>query len=71
MEFGIYPSILYSKKSNSIPDVTAIEKLEKRNEILLGKISEIELMKTKKPTKELKIAIEKDYVKKFWISSKT
>lgn len=60
-----------SKKSNSIPDIAEIEKLEKRNERLLKILSNTASMNAKKPTKELRIAIEKDYVKKFWISSKT
>jgi hypothetical protein len=48
-----------------------IEKLEERNRILYDMLKSNAEMRSKKPTKELEIAIEKDYLKKFWISCKT
>ena len=60
-----------SQKSNVIPTEKEIEKLEKRNATLLHILMSDANYKTKKPTKELEIAIEKDYVKKFWINCKT
>ena len=60
-----------SQKSNIIPTETEIEKLEKRNRILYGLLIADSNLSSKKPTKELEIAIEKDYLKKFWISCKT
>ncbi|NPA44453.1 MAG: HNH endonuclease [Chlorobi bacterium] len=58
-----------SQKSNIIPSESEINKLEIRNNRLL-KILESKNDK-RKAVKELKIAIEKDYVRKFWISCKT
>lgn len=60
-----------SKKSNAIPSEKEIERLEFRNKKLENVLSKNSLTKSKKHTKELSIAIEKDYVRKFWISSKT
>lgn len=56
-----------SAKSNTVPDEKMIAKLEERNQMLLPR-----LMNTKygnrKATDELRLAIEKDYVRKFWIA---
>ena len=60
-----------SQKSNIIPTENEIEKLEERNRILYDMLKSNAEMRSKKPTKELEIAIEKDYLKKFWISCKT
>ncbi len=60
-----------SQKSNIIPTETEIEKLEERNLILHDLLKTKPEFNSKKPTKELEIAIEKDFVKKFWISCKT
>jgi len=60
-----------SQKSNIIPSENDIERLEQRNVKLYNLLNSKKDFITKKPTKELKIAIEKDYVKKFWISCKT
>ena len=60
-----------SQKSNIIPTETEIKKLEDRNRILYDLLKSNAEMRSKKPTKELEIAIEKDYLKKFWISCKT
>jgi hypothetical protein len=57
-----------SRKSNRIPDENTINALELRNKLLLEKLKENN--KTGKRVDELKLAIEKDYVKKFWISSR-
>ncbi|MBA2861796.1 HNH endonuclease domain-containing protein [Methanococcus maripaludis] len=57
-----------SRKSNRIPDENIINALELRNKLLLEKLKENN--KTGKRVDELKLAIEKDYVKKFWISSR-
>lgn len=57
-----------SSKSNRIPDETTINTLENRNKLLLRKLEENN--KANKRVDELKLAIEKDYVKKFWISSR-
>ena len=53
-----------SSKSNNIPGEELIKKLEQRNYKLL------ELIKGHKPdkhTEELKLAIDKDYVRTFWM----
>lgn len=60
-----------SQKSNTIPTEKDIEQLEQRNVRLYNLLNSEKKFNSKKPTKELKIAIEKDYVKKFWISCKT
>jgi len=60
-----------SQKSNIIPSEEEIEKLELRNLRLNNLLKTEPKLKSKKPTKELEIAIEKDYVRKFWISCKT
>lgn len=53
-----------SKKNNNIPSEEIISKLEKRNEELLGKISD------SKYYSDLKIAIDNNYVRKFYLSCK-
>ena len=60
-----------SQKSNIIPSEKEINKLEKRNLKMLQILKLKAQLYTKKPVKELEIAIEKDYVKKFWISCRT
>ncbi len=57
-----------SSKSNSIVSEEIIEKLEKRNTLLLEKLEKSG--KKDKKFDELKLAIEHNYVRKFWISSK-
>ncbi|MFC2110872.1 HNH endonuclease [Bacteroidota bacterium] len=59
-----------SQKANIIPTDSEIVKLEKRNIMLFKELDSSNDFNSKKPTKELKIAIEKDYVRKFWISCK-
>ena len=54
-----------SSKSNSIPSEEVIEKLEKRNEVLLNRISEESSFYD-----DLKIAVDNDYVQKFYLSMK-
>ncbi|WP_245326472.1 HNH endonuclease domain-containing protein [Methanococcus voltae] len=58
-----------SSKSNKTPTEDTIEKLEDRNILLLKKL-ENSVYSTSKVTKELNLAIKKDYVRKFWIASK-
>lgn len=58
-----------SKKSNIIPMEKDIKRLEKRNIELFNTLKMN--FKTKKDVKELELAINKDYVKKFWINCKT
>ena len=60
-----------SQKSNIIPTENDVEKLEERNIILYNLLKINSEFNSKKSTKELEIAIEKDFVKKFWISCKT
>ena len=57
-----------SAKSNIIPTQEEIEKLKERNETLFQILKERE--EKKKWVDELEIAIEKDYVDKFWIGCK-
>jgi len=57
-----------SSKSNLIPNEKIIEKLETRNSILEKRIDEY--LKKGKKVDELKLAIEKDYVRKFWMAAK-
>jgi len=57
-----------SSKSNRIPEETDVRALEIRNKTLLEKLAENSI--SNKRVDELKLAIEKDYVKKFWISSR-
>lgn len=54
-----------SSKSNSIPSEEVIEKLEKRNEVLLNRIGEESSFYD-----DLKIAVDNDYVQKFYLSMK-
>ena len=57
-----------SSKSNKIPDERLIKKLEKRNQRLLELLNKQELdRKIKNRIEELKLAIENDYVRKFWL----
>jgi hypothetical protein len=60
-----------SQKSNIIPAETEIERLQERNIILYDLLKIDSEFSSKKLTKELEIAIEKDFVKKFWISCRT
>jgi len=57
-----------SSKSNSIFDERIIEKLEKRNALLLKKLEGNNI--TDKKYDELKNAVENNYVRNFWIASK-
>ena len=57
-----------SSKSNRIPSESEIKKLKDRNKSLLTKMDEHQI--NNKMYDELKLAIEKDYVNKFWIGSK-
>ncbi|CAF30314.1 HNH endonuclease domain-containing protein [Methanococcus maripaludis] len=57
-----------SSKSNRIPEETDVKALECRNKLLLEKLTENKI--SSKRVDELQLAIEKDYVKKFWISSR-
>jgi hypothetical protein len=54
-----------SEKSNRLPDEEDIVRLEKRNHLLLTRMEN-----NSKEYDRLKIAIEKDYVRKFWVSFK-
>ena len=57
-----------SLKSNNIPGEELIKKLEKRNHRLLDILKEQKLdRKIKNRIEELELAIENDYVRKFWI----
>ena len=57
-----------SSKSNNIPGEELIKKLEKRNHRLLDILKEQKLdRKIKNRIEELELAIENDYVRKFWI----
>lgn len=58
-----------SSKSNVIPTRNEIEKLKQRNEKLLEQLNKNN--KSGKVVDELKLAIEKDYVNKFWIGCKS
>lgn len=58
-----------SSKNNIIPNENEIERLKLRNLKLLNLINEKK--KTGKLVDELKLAIEKDYVNKFWIGCKS
>ena len=53
-----------SKKSNVVPSEEIIKKLESRN------IKLLKVVKEEKYKKELQIAIDKDYVRKFYLSFK-
>ena len=56
-----------SSKSNKIPDEGLIKKLEKRNQRLLDLLNQKELdRKIENRIEELKLAIENDFVRKFW-----
>jgi len=54
-----------SIKTNSIPDLSTIEKLEARNKRLIKKLAERKL--TNKDYKELLLADKENLVRKFWI----
>ena len=54
-----------SEKSNRLPSEEDIARLEQRNNLLLTCMSN-----NSKDYDQLQIAIEKDYVRKFWISFK-
>jgi CRISPR/Cas system Type II protein with McrA/HNH and RuvC-like nuclease domain len=54
-----------SEKSNRLPNEIDIERLEQRNISLLTR-----MQNNSKDYDQLQIAIEKDYVRKFWISFK-
>jgi len=55
-----------SSKNNIIPSEKEIERLKERNIRLLKALTN----KSDKIVEELKLAIEKDYVNKFWIGCK-
>ncbi|MED4781012.1 HNH endonuclease [Brevibacillus choshinensis] len=55
-----------SSKSNIMPDEFMVQKLEKRNLRLLSVLEEAGI--TDKAVTELRLAIEKELVRKFWIS---
>ena len=57
-----------SIKSNVIPTKTQIERLKDRNKRLLTIFESSDV--TNKIVEELKLAIEKDYVNKFWTGCK-
>lgn len=54
-----------SEKSNRLPSEEDITRLEQRNDLLLSRMNS-----NSKDYDQLQIAIEKDYVRKFWISFK-
>jgi hypothetical protein len=54
-----------SEKSNRLPSEEDITRLEERNKQLLDR-----MQNGNKDYDQLQIAIEKDYIKKFWISFK-
>ncbi|WP_273008141.1 HNH endonuclease [Pseudoalteromonas lipolytica] len=58
-----------SQKLNVIPAQSEIERLNSRNYELLEKLKQMELA-NKKHTHELELAINQNYVEKFWISAK-
>jgi hypothetical protein len=58
-----------SKKSNVIPDESIIKRLDERNQKLLCEMENNHIFDKKYD--ELNLAIEKEYVKKFWIGSKS
>lgn len=58
-----------SSKSNSTPTDDKIEALVRRNQVLVDRF-EHSILKRDKVYDELKLAIEKDYVKKFWLAAK-
>ncbi|WP_212751472.1 HNH endonuclease signature motif containing protein [Pseudoalteromonas sp. S2721] len=58
-----------SQKLNVIPSQLDIERLNSRNEKLLKQLKQTELA-NKKHTHELELAINQNYVEKFWISAK-
>lgn len=60
-----------SSKSNRILEEKTIIRLEQRNEGLLSHLLNDEELSKKKHTKELEMAVEKDYVRKFWINCKS
>ena len=59
-----------SSKSNTIPNEADIEKLEARNVGLLNKLKVDAKYNNKKACTELESAVDRDYVRKFWVSCK-
>lgn len=59
-----------SSKSNIIPSEQLILAIEERNKFLLNELKNDPILKTKKPTEELEIAINRDFIRKFWINCK-
>lgn len=57
-----------SSKSNVIPSEGLILAIEERNKFLLGELKNDPILKNKKPTEELEIAINRDFIRKFWIN---
>lgn len=57
-----------SSKSNIVPSEVQIARLETRNLRLQKLLAENPEICDKKPFRELELAIEKDYVRKFWIN---
>jgi hypothetical protein len=60
--------ICNSSKSNVIPSEQLIKKLANRNITLFNKLKTISHQLNKKPIEELELAIEHNYVNKFWIN---
>ena len=56
-----------SRKYNSIPAEGEISRLEERNQKLLASLNADAKLSKSKHAKELQMAIEMDYVRKFWI----
>ena len=42
--------------------------IEERNKFLLRELKNDPILKNKKPTEELEIAINRDFIRKFWIN---
>jgi hypothetical protein len=59
-----------SMKSNIIPTEFQIVIIEERNKNLHKLLLMNESLKNKKPTEELEIAIDRDFIRKFWINCK-
>ena len=60
-----------SQKSNAIPNEVEIHQMERKNNRFHDLLNANSEMRSKKITKELEVAIEKDYLRKFWIGCKT
>ncbi len=65
----VHPSC-NSSKSNIVPSSKMIKRLEERNIRMLNLLKLNSILGTKKHYKELELAIERDYVRKFWIHCK-